>query len=151
MNPDSLRVALLAQYTCGMQWNFGLWKCACETVSGFSVHVVRQRSYAGEGIQVAGISMVDWGRVFFGSTLNTFCIQAHRVRANHVWVAAQPEWSPIATGFRVEPNHAGCDHLSILFTHIIFAISYQKWPSLMFQHSRHEHKTSLNCVKCLKV
>lgn len=61
------------------------------------------------------------GALGVASTLNTYCKQVHRVRAHHVWFAAQPKWSPIAAGFRVEPSYAGCDYLSsIIYIHSCF-------------------------------
>lgn len=46
-----------------MQWKIELSKWAHERGSEVSVHVVRKPSYAGEGLKIAGIIMVDWGSV----------------------------------------------------------------------------------------
>lgn len=48
-----------AQSTCGTLWIVKNLMCADENVSEVSVHVVRERSYAGEGFKLAGIIMVD--------------------------------------------------------------------------------------------
>lgn len=46
-----------------MRWIASVLWCTLEKVSEVSVHVVSERSYAGEGSEVAGIIMVDWGSV----------------------------------------------------------------------------------------
>lgn len=45
--------------TCGTLWIVENLMYADENVSEVSVHVVRERSYAGEGLKLAGIIMVD--------------------------------------------------------------------------------------------
>jgi hypothetical protein len=42
-----------------MQWTLKILMGTHENVSEVSVHVVSERSYAGEGFKVAGIIMVD--------------------------------------------------------------------------------------------
>lgn len=42
-----------------MRWKAIFLECVHENVSEVSVHVVRHRSYAAEGSEVAGIIMVD--------------------------------------------------------------------------------------------
>lgn len=53
------KIVIRVRDICGMHGIFEGACCAHEIVSEVSVHVVKERSYAGEGLKVAGIIMVD--------------------------------------------------------------------------------------------
>lgn len=111
--------------------------------TSYSIAVARAKAYK----LPASVWWTE-GALVAASTLNTFSKQEHRVGAHHVWFAAQPEWSPIAAGFRVEPSYAGCDYLSfIIYTRFMFSqYPARTYLATCFDTRMNTIPTSLKCV-----